>query len=170
MERLGFLFNPDGNMPKGEIKSRDVEFDFLGLLTESIGGNDNKSNGAIKLDEDSIYIELRSRFNGKVKDAFEISYDDLNADDIDRVADNKVQLNLEDKTIQLKTLDHDMLSNFETKLKNKLNTGSFVPEEEKIRHVIADIPAEIRKYHDLLKDGIITAEEFEKKKKELLNN
>ena len=94
----------------------------------------------------------------------------MNADDIDRVADNKVQLNLEDKTIQLKTLDHDMLSNFETKLKNKLNTGSFVPEEEKIRHVIADIPAEIRKYHDLLKDGIITAEEFEKKKKELLNN
>ena len=63
-----------------------------------------------------------------------------------------------------------MLSNFENKLKNKLNTGSFVPEEEKIRHVIADVPAEIRKYHDLLKDGIITAEEFEKKKKELLNN
>ena len=55
-----------------------------------------------------------------------------------------------------------MLSNFENKLKNKLNTGSFVPEEEKIRHVIADVPAEIRKYHDLLKDGIITAEEFEK--------
>ena len=89
MGRLGFLFNPDGNMPKGEIKSRDVEFDFLGLLTENIDGNDNKSNGAIKLDEDSIYIELRSRLNGKVKDAFEIAYDDLNADDIDRVADNK---------------------------------------------------------------------------------
>ena len=170
MGKLGFLFNPEGNMPKGEIKSRDVEFDFLGLLTESVDGNDNKSNGAIKLDEDSIYIELRSRLNGKVKDAFEIAYDDLNADDIDRVADNKVQLNLKDKTIQLKTLDHDMLSNFENKLKNKLNTGSFVPEEEKIRHVIADVPAEIRKYHDLLKDGIITAEEFEKKKKELLNN
>ena len=115
MGRLGFLFNPDGNMPKGEIKW-DVEFDFLGLLTENIDGNDNKSNGAIKLDEDSIYIELRSRLNGKVKDAFEIAYDDLNAEDIDRVADNKVQLNLEDKTIQLKTLDHDMLSNFETKL------------------------------------------------------
>ena len=159
MGRLGFLFNPDGNMPKGEIKSRDVEFDFLGLLTENIDGNDSKSNGAIKLDEDSIYIELRSRLNGKVKDAFEIAYDDLNAEDIDRVADNKVQLNLEDKTIH-----------FETRLKNKLNTGSFVPEEEKIRHVIADVPAEIRKYHDLLKDGIITAEEFEKKKKELLNN
>ena len=125
MGKLGFLFNPEGNMPKGEIKSRDVEFDFLGLLTESVDGNDNKSNGAIKLDEDSIYIELRSRLNGKVKDAFEIAYDDLNAEDIDRVADNKV---------------------------------------------IADVPAEIRKYHDLLKDGIITAEEFEKKKKELLNN
>ena len=170
MGKLGFLFNPDGNMPKGEIKSRDVEFDFLGLLTETVDGNDNKSNGAIKLDEDSIYIELRSRLNGKVKDAFEITYDDLNADDIDRIADNKVQLNLEDKTIQLKTLDHDMLNNFETRLKNKLNTGSFVPEEEKIRHVIADVPAEIRKYHELLEDGIITAEEFEKKKKELLNN
>ena len=170
MGKLGFLFNPEGNMHKGEIKSRDVEFDFLGLLTETVDGNDNKSNGAIKLDEDSIYIELRSRLNGKVKDAFEITYDDLNAEDIERLADNKVQLNLEDKTIQLKTLDHDMLNNFETRLKNKLNTGSFVPEEEKIRHVIADVPAEIRKYHELLKDGIITVEEFEKKKKELLNN
>ena len=148
MGKLGFLFNPEGNMPKGEIKSRDVEFDFLGLLTETVDGNDNKSNGAIKLDEDSIYIELRSRLNGKDKDAFEITYDDLNAEDIERLADNKVQLNLEDKTIQLKTLDHDMLNNFETRLKNKLNTGSFVPEEEKIRHVIADVPAEIRKYLD----------------------
>ena len=54
MGKLGFLFNPEGNMPKGEIKSRDIDFDFLGLLTETIDGKDNKFNGAIKLDEDSI--------------------------------------------------------------------------------------------------------------------
>ena len=171
MGKLGFLFNLDGNMPKGEIKSRDVEFDFLGLLTETIDGKANKYNGAIKLDEDSLYIEKRSRLNGKVKDAFEVDYNGLNLDMIDRLADNKIQFNLADRNILLKTLDDDMLNNFETKLKNKLTTGSFeIIEEPQAKQVIVDIPAEIRKYHELLEDGIITEEEFENKKKELLNS
>ena len=94
MGKLGFLFNPEGNMPKGEIKSRDVDYDFLGLLTETIDGKGNKFNGAIKLDEDSIYIEKRSRLNGKVKDAFTIDYGDISQDDVQRLADNKIQFNL----------------------------------------------------------------------------
>lgn len=171
MGRLGFLFNPEGNMPSGEIKSRDVNFDFLGLLIETVGGKDNTFNGAIKLDEDSIYVEKRSRLNGKVKDAFTIDYDDLNADMIERVADNKVQFNLAQKTLLLKTLDDDMLSNFENRLKNKLTTGSFeIEEAPQVQAVVRDIPEEIRKYHELFKDGIITEEEFENKKKELLNS
>lgn len=171
MGRLGFLFNPEGNMPSGEIKSRDVEFDFLGLFTETVDGKANTFNGAIKLDEDSVYVEKRSRLNGKVKDAFSISYDDLDTDIIERLADNKVQLNLKDKAISLKTIDVDMISNFESKLINKLTTGSFeVKEEKTAKPVIRDIPEEIRKYHELLKDGIITEEEFENKKKELLNS
>ena len=169
MGKLGFLFNPEGNMPKGEIKSRDVDYDFLGLLTETIDGKDNKFNGAIKLDEDSIYIEERSRLNGKVKDAFTIDYDDISQEDIQRLADNKIQFNLADKTLLLKTLDDDMLNNFESRLINKLTTGSFeVIEETQAKQIVRDIPEEIRKYHELLKDGIITEEEFENKKKELL--
>ena len=170
MGKLGFLFNPEGNMPKGEIKSRDVEFDFLGLLTEIINGKDDKFNGAIKLDEDSIYVEKRSRLNGKVKDAFEINYDDVCEDDIQRVADNKIQFNLADRTLFLKTLDDDMLNSFESRLINKLTTGSFEVMEESPVHIVRDIPEEIRKYHELLEDGIITEEEFENKKKELLNS
>ena len=171
MGKLGFLFNPEGNMPKGEIKSRDVEFDFLGLLTESIGGKDNKFNGAIKVDEDSIYVEKRSRLNGKVKDAFNIDYDEISEENIQRIADNKIQFNLNDKNIILKTLDDDMLNNFETRLLNKLTTGSFEVEEvPQAKQIVRDIPEEIRKYHELFKDGIITEEEFENKKKELLNN
>lgn len=169
MGKLGFLFNPEGNMPKGEIKSRDVDYDFLGLLTETTDGNDNKFNGAIKLDEDSIYIEERSRLNGKVKDAFTIDYADVSSEDIQRLADNKIQFNLSDKTLLLKTLDDDMLDSFESRLINKLTTGSFeVIEETQAKQIVRDIPEEIRKYHELLKDGIITEEEFENKKKELL--
>ena len=160
MGKLGFLFNPEGNMPKGEIKSRDVEFDFLGLLTETIGGKGNKFNGAIKLDEDSIYVEK-----------FSINYGDIHKDDIQRIADNKIQFNLSDKNIIVKTLDDDMLNNFETRLINKLTVGSFEIEEvPQVQQIVRDIPEEIRKYHDLLKDGIITEEEFENKKKELLNS
>ena len=169
MGKLGFLFNPEGIMPKGEIKSRDVDYDFLGLLTETIDGKDNKFNGAIKLDENSIYIEERSRLNGKVKDAFTIDYDEISQEDIQRLADNKIQFNLSDKTLLLKTLDDDMLNNFESRLINKLTTGSFeVIEETQAKQIVRDIPEEIRKYHELLKDGIITEEEFENKKKELL--
>ena len=169
MGKLGFLFNPEGNMPKGEIKSRDVDYDFLGLLTETIDGKDNKFNGAIKLDEDSIYIEERSRLNGKVKDAFTIDYNDISQEDIQRLADNKIQFNLADKTLLLKTLDDDMLNSFESRLINKLTTGSFkVIEETQAKQIVRDIPEEIRKYHELIKDGIITEEEFENKKKELL--
>ncbi|MBQ2962530.1 MAG: SHOCT domain-containing protein [Methanobrevibacter sp.] len=43
-------------------------------------------------------------------------------------------------------------------------------EETQAKQIIRDIPGEIRKYHELLKDGIITEEEFENKKKELLNS
>ena len=171
MGKLGFLFNPEGNMPTKEIKSRDIEFDFLGLLTEIIDGKGNKFNGAIKLYDDSIYIEKRSRLNGKVKDAFNVGYDDINDDDIRRVADNKIQFDLPDRNLLLKTLDDDMLNNFEAKLINKLTTGSFeVIEETQVKQAVRDIPEEIRKYHGLLKDGIITEEEFENKKKELLNS
>ena len=59
MGRLGFLFNPEGNMPSGEIKSRNVKFDFLGLLIETIDGKENTFNGAIKLDENSIYVDFK---------------------------------------------------------------------------------------------------------------
>ena len=171
MGRLGFLFNPEGNMPSGEIKSRDIEFDFLGLLIETVDGRENTFNGAIKLEEDSIYIEKRSRLNGKVKDAFKISYDDLKTDLIDRIADNRIKFDLAEKGLLLKTLDDDMLNSFESRLKNKLTTSSFeVKEEPQAKQVVLDIPAEIRKYHDLFKDGIITEEEFENKKKELLNS
>ena len=169
MGKLGFLFNPEGNMPTKEIKSRDIEFDFLGLLTESIDGKGNKFNGAIKLDEDSIYVEKRSRLNGKVKGAFEMAYDDLNIDNIERIADNKVQIKIGSHVLLLKTLDDDMLNAFEDRLKNKLATGSFEIEEKETPSIVRDIPEEIRKYHDLYKDGIITEEEFESKKKELLN-
>ena len=74
-----------------------------------------------------------------------------------------------DKTLLLKTLDDDMLNDFESRLINKLTTGSFETiEEVPAKQIVRDIPEEIRKYHELLKDGIITEEEFENKKKELL--
>ena len=171
MGRLGFLFNPEGNMPSGEIKSRNVKFDFLGLLIETIDGKENTFNGAIKLDENSIYVEKRSRLNGKVKDSFKIDYNDISTEHLDRIADNRIKFNLGEKVLLLKTLDDDMLNNFETRLINKLDTGSFeVEETPQVKQVVRDIPEEIRKYHDLLKDGIITEDEFEAKKKELLNS
>ncbi|ADC46754.1 hypothetical protein mru_0903 [Methanobrevibacter ruminantium M1] len=158
-------------------------FDFLGLFTEEIGGKKNKSNGAIKFQKDKLFIEKRSRLNGKLKDSYEISYDELDSESIDRPAINRVEIKLKDKTISLKTLDHEMLDNFEDKLldivegpklavedspvANAPYNAAEIKSDSKIGEI--DIPDQIRKYHELYKEGIISEEEFENKKKELLD-
>ena len=47
-------------------------------------------------------------------------------------------------------------------------TSTFVPEKVAAVPPAKDIPAEIRKFAELKKDGLISEEEFDKKKKELL--
>ena len=134
-----------------------------------IDENNKKFNGVAIFEEDGLVLEKRSRLNGKVKDAFKVKYDEITEGNVQRLADNKIQISLADKTLLLKTLDDDMLNDFESRLINKLTTGSFETiEEAPANQMVRDIPEEIRKYHELLKDGIITEEEFEEKKKELL--
>ena len=154
------------------------EFDFLGLYIEEINGKEDKSNGAIKLREDSIFIEKRSRLNGKVKDSFEVAYDDIVSDGVDRPAKNRLVIQFKDRKVSLKTIDYEMLDVLEDKLFDILEGPQDVPQapqtviaaksEEKISEI--DIPDQIRKYHDLYKEGIISEEEFENKKKELLSS
>lgn len=158
------------------------EFDFLGLYIEEINGKEDKSNGAIKLREDSIFIEKRSRLNGKVKDSFEVAYDDIVSDGVDRPAKNRLVIQFKDRNVSLKTIDYEMLDSLEDKLFDIIEGPQDVPQdvpqapqtviaaksEEKISEI--DIPDQIRKYHDLYKEGIISEEEFENKKKELLSS
>ena len=165
------------------------EFDFLGLYIEEINGKEDKSNGAIKLREDSIFIEKRSRLNGKVKDSFEVAYDDIVSDGVDRPAKNRHVIQFKDRKVSLKTIDYEMLDVLEDKLFDIIEGPQDTPQvnqeapqnisqahqtvisaksEEKISEI--DIPDQIRKYHDLYKEGIISEEEFENKKKELLSS
>ncbi len=53
------------------------------------------------------------------------------------------------------------------KAKSEFDNGSFSGNSEQIRYSVAD---EIRKFKELLDEGIITQEEFDKKKKELLES
>jgi len=158
------------------------EFDFLGLYIEEINGKEDKSNGAIKLREDSIFIEKRSRLNGKVKDSFEVAYDDIVSDGVDRPAKNRLVIQFKDRKVSLKTIDYEMLDVLEDKLFDIIEGPQDVPQdvpqapqtviaskaEDKISEI--DIPDQIRKYHDLYKEGIISEDEFENKKKELLSS
>ena len=175
------------------LRRDEKKFDFLGLFTEEISGKKNKSNGAIILNGNKILIEKRSRLNGKLKDSYEIDCDDLAVEDIDRPAINRIEIDLKDRKISLKTLDHEMLDHFEDKLLNiiegpkiresaqniedsQISSSSVIESSSKneIKSDSAiseiDIPDQIRKYHDLYKEGIISEEEFENKKKELLNS
>ena len=163
-------------------RREEKKYDFLGLFTEEIGGKSDKSNGAINLIDNKLFIEKRSRLNGKIKESYEISFDDLDSEKITRPAINRIEIQLKDKKLKLKTFDHEMLDNFEDKLLNIVegpkmvetpqtmeNTSKVaaVQNDSKISEI--DIPDQIRKYHELFKEGIISEEEFENKKKELLN-
>lgn len=162
------------------MSRKENKYDFIGILIEEIGGKTSKSNGAVKLAEDHIFVEKRSRWSGKLEDSYEISYDLISGERVNRLTSNKLEIGLEDKNLILRTLDYEELDDFEDKLLDIVE-GETVPQvtvsskpavakpvvENKISE--ADIPDHIRKYYDLYKEGIISEEEFENKKKELLN-
>lgn len=137
-----------------------------------IDENNKKFNGVAIFEEDSLVLEKRSRLNGKLKESLKVSYDDIPLDGINRSAFNKIEFKLKDDPYALKTIDEDELDEFERKLSNRIQgIDDDVDENVKIVYKAPkeDIPDQIRKYHDLYKDGIITEEEFESKKKELLD-
>ena len=137
-----------------------------------IDENNKKFNGVAVFEEDGLVLEKRSRFNGKLKESLKVSYDDIPLDGINRLAFNKVEFKLKDEPYAFKTIDEDELDEFERKLSNRIQgIDDDVDENVKIIYKAPkeDIPDQIRKYHDLYKDGIITEEEFESKKKELLD-
>ena len=137
-----------------------------------IDENNKKFNGVAIFEEDGLVLEKRSRLNGKLKESLKVSYDDIPLDGINRPAFNKIEFKLKDEPYALKTIDEDELDEFERKLSNRIQgIDDDVDENVKIVYKAPkeDIPDQIRKYHDLYKDGIITEEEFESKKKELLD-
>ncbi len=138
-----------------------------------IDENNKKFNGVAVFEEDGLVLEKRSRLNGKLKESLKVSYDDIPLDGINRPAFNKIEFKLKDDPYALKTIDEDELDEFERKLSNRIQGIDDDDVDENVKIVYKapkeDIPDQIRKYHDLYKDGIITEEEFESKKKELLD-
>lgn len=137
-----------------------------------IDGDNKKFNGIAVFEEDALVLEKRSRFNGKLKESVKVPYEDIPLDAINRPAFNKLEFNLEGEDYIFKTIDDEELDEFEKKLSNRIQ-GIDDDADENVKIVYKtqkdDIPEQIRKYHDLYEDGIITEEEFESKKKELLN-
>lgn len=137
-----------------------------------IDENNKKFNGVAIFEDDGLLLEKRSRLNGKVKESLKVSYDDIPLDGINRPAFNKIEFKLKGDSYAFKTIDEDELDEFQKKLSNRIQgIDDDVDENVKIVYKTPedDIPDQIRKYHELYKDGIITEEEFESKKKELLD-
>lgn len=137
-----------------------------------IDGNNKKFNGVAIFEEDGLFLEKRSRLNGKTKESLKVSYDDIPLEGISRPAFNKLEFKLKEDSYTFKTIDEDELDEFQKKLSNRIQgIDDDVDENVKVIYKTPeeDIPDQIRKYHDLYKDGIITEEEFESKKKELLD-
>lgn len=155
------------------INKKD-NFRFVGLLNDKTANEEKTFNGVINFDEKNIIIQKKSRLNGKIKDSFEVSYDKISIECIDRKNFNKLEFEVPGHIISLKTIDEGMLDTFQEKLANKIQgvgdlaTVGEIANSQSNNNLSLDIPDQIRKYHDLFEEGIISKEEFENKKKQLL--
>ena len=137
-----------------------------------IDENNKKCNGIAIFEEDGLVLEKRSRLNDKLKESLKVSYEDIPLDGINRPSFNKVEFMLEGSTYTFRTMNQDLLDEFEKELTNRIRgVDEDMDENVKIINETPeeDVPDQIRKYHELYKDGIITEEEFESKKKQLLD-
>ncbi len=140
------------------------DFKFIGILKDKTKDGENTYNGVISFDLDSLFIEEKSRLTGKLKNSYNINYEGISVDKIDRKAFNKLCIDTVNHFLTLRVTDEVMLDEFERVLKFKV-TG----ELDKGEIFVSNTADEIRKYHELFKEGIITEEEFEAKKKQLLD-
>ena len=137
-----------------------------------IDENNKKFNGIAIFEEDGLVLEKRRRLNNKLKESLKVSYNNIPLEEINRPAFNKVEFMLEGNTYTFKTGDYEKLDEFEKELSNRIQSiDDSIGKNVKITDNTPkeDIPDQIRKYHELYKDGIITEEEFESKKKKLLD-
>ena len=134
-----------------------------------IDENNKKFNGIAIFEKDCLVLEKRSRLNDKLKESLKVSYGDIPLNGINRPAFNRVEFKLKDSTYVFKTIDKDKLDEFEKELSNRATAIDDMDERSTYKIPKGDIPDQIRKYHDLYKDGIITEEEFESQKKKLLD-
>lgn len=145
-------------------KFNTENFRFVGILKDKTKSGENTYNGVISFKEDSLWIEEKSRITGKLKNSYALYYKEISQDKIDRKSFNKLCVDTQNHFLTLKVTDEEMIDEFERILKFKL-TG----ELDKGEIFVSNTTDEIRKYHELFKEGIITEEEFEAKKKQLLD-
>lgn len=151
-------------------------YKYVGIIKDKVESKEKTYNGEIYFDLDYLKVDESSRLSGKLKNSFKVNYSDISLDSIDRVSLYKLSINVPGHLLTLRVYDEKMLDEFENILKYKLTgelnesilgNGSESKLEPKV--IISNTPNEIREYYQLFKDGIITEEEFEAKKKQLLD-
>lgn len=148
----------------GKDKFNADDFKFIGILKDKTNNGESTYNGVISFNEDFLFIEEKSRITGKLKNSYNIPFSEISLDNIDRKSFNKLSINTPNHFLTLRVTDEEMIDEFERILKFKL-TG----ELDKGEIFVSNTTEEIRKYYELFKEGIITEEEFESKKKQLLD-
>lgn len=139
-------------------------FKFVGLLKDKKESKEKTYNGVVSFKLDSLFVEEFSRISGKLKDSYQILYSDISVDSVERKSFNKLCIEAPNHFLTLRVMDEPMLDEFEKVLKYKL-TGKL----EKGDVFVSTTVEEIKKYHELYVEGIITEDEFNAKKKQLLD-
>lgn len=104
---------------------------------------------------------------GLAGNQFEITCKE-DANDFKTFYNNIKQIKNNGKTKDIKDLSNNSLNN--NLVSKDISTNNEEVKSENTEESVVSVSEEIRNFHNLMKEGIITEEEFEEKKKELLKS
>lgn len=145
---------------------------FVVTLRESVprrmGQKSTKDNllGVVEIADNELIIYKKSRIRGKDRGVKHIRYNEITSIDFDKpktLGSGAIQLYLTNIEYSLVSISND-LENYYNLIRDKMNSIKTGPEIQSI-----DPLDSLKKLGELKDLGIITEEEFELKKKQLLN-
>ena len=147
-----------------------IEISFYETMPERVSLNNNKSyiKGILEIGEKEIIIHKRSLFRGKDRGTKHIRYDKITSIDYDKgklLAPQSIQVYLSNVEYSFRSPDVKLKSFYDI-IRKKIDESQAIE-----KNIVSNVSAmdELKKLHELKVMGVVTEEEFELKKKQLLN-
>ena len=179
MEGIGGFIDKATAGLEGERKAHETapgdDLSINGMITEERAGFSGQTSADMQqatatLEDDKMVITKRSMFGESDRGEKHIRYEDISTVDLDRrgiLTPGAIQIYTHSGQFSIRKNKAHKLEPFFKKLSQKVDNAKKKIHQPMVSEQSA--ADELRKFAELRDDGIITEEEFEAKKKEIMN-